>query len=185
MVSTPWITRLPPTPYVIAVASDATSASAVKNHRLAMAMRTPMSRTRPARDEKAAVSSAGRPNSFTRSAPATLNRSFICALMSAFSPIASRVIVCSRRPIHRAGRRNRGTSTSDRTVTCHESTNIAVSTMTTEMRLPSTPPRVDVKACWAPMTSLLSREMSAPVWARVKNATDWLWTWSYTSVRRS
>ncbi len=57
--------------------------------------------------------------------------------------------------------------------------------MTTEMRLPSTPPRVDVKACCAPMTSLLSREMSAPVWARVKNATDWLCTWSYTSVRRS
>ena len=50
--------------------------------------------------------------------------------------------------------------------------NMVVRTMLSEMRFPMTPPRVEVNACWAPMTSELSREMSAPVWARVKNAMD-------------
>ncbi len=63
-------------------------------------------------------------------------------------------------------------------MTCQDSTNIAVSTMATEIRLPSTPPSVDVKACCAPITSLLSREIRAPVWARVKKAIDWRCTWS-------
>ncbi len=36
--------------------------------------------------------------------------------------------------------------------------------------MPTTPPSVEVNACCAPMTSLLSREISAPVWVRVKNA---------------
>ena len=49
----------------------------------------------------------------------------------------------------------------------------------------TTPDRVEVKACWAPMTSLLSREMSAPVWVRVKNATGIRCTWAKTSERRS
>ena len=169
----------------MAVARDATSARPVKNQRLAMAMRTPMSRTRSARAEKAAASSSGRPKSLTSSAPATLNRSVICVLMSALRDICSRVSACSRRPIQRAGSRNTGTSRSDTTVTCQDSANIATRTMTAEMRLPSTPPSVDVNACWAPMTSLFSREINAPVWARVKKAIDCRCTWSYTCDRRS
>ena len=43
----------------------------------------------------------------------------------------------------------------------------------------------EVNACWAPMTSLLSRETRAPVWARVKNAIGWRMTWAKTWVRRS
>ena len=150
----------------------------MKNHLFAMAIRTPMSRTRDARFENACASSSGRPKSLTSRAPATLNRSVIWVLMSALSPICSRVSACSLRPIHRAGRRNSGTSTSDTTVTCQDSANMAMSTIVTEIRLPSTPPRVEVNACCAPMTSLLSREMSAPVCARVKNATDCRCTWS-------
>jgi hypothetical protein len=42
-----------------------------------------------------------------------------------------------------------------------------------------------VKACWAPMTSLLSRLTSAPVWVRVKNATGICCTCSKTRLRRS
>ena len=37
--------------------------------------------------------------------------------------------------------------------------------------------RVEVNARWAPITSLLSRETSAPVWVRVKNASDIRCTW--------
>ena len=43
----------------------------------------PMSRTRPARSEKAPLSSGSRPNSLTSSAPATLNRSVIVVFISA------------------------------------------------------------------------------------------------------
>ena len=34
-----------------------------------------------------------------------------------------------------------------------------------------------MNACWAPITSVLSRLTSAPVWVRVKNATGIRWTW--------
>ena len=53
------------------------------------------------------------------------------------------------------------------------------------MTLPTVPDRVDVNACWAPITSLLSRLTSAPVWVRVKNCSGMRCTWSYTWVRRS
>ncbi len=74
-----------------AVASAATSVSAVKNHRFAIAMRIPMSRTRRARPANSDASSCGRPNSLTSRAPETLKRSVICELISAFRPICSRV----------------------------------------------------------------------------------------------
>jgi hypothetical protein len=44
---------------------------------------------------------------------------------------------------------------------------------------------VEVNARCAPITSLLSRDTSAPVWVRVKNASDCRWTWANTWVRRS
>ena len=70
-------------------------------------------------------------------------------------------------------------------MTCQLSANIAIPTTTTEIALDTVLDRVEVKARCAPMTSLLSRETSAPVWVRVKKARDWRWTWPNTSVRRS
>ena len=46
-------------------------------------------------------------------------------------------------------------------------------------------PRVLVTACCAPMTSLFMRDISAPVWVRVKNDNGWCWTWSKSAVRMS
>ncbi len=68
-------------------------------------------------------------------------------------------------------------------VTCQLSANIAMPTTTTEMALDTVPDSVDVKARWAPMTSLLRRETRAPVWVRVKKARDCRWTCAKTSVR--
>ena len=56
---------------------------------------------------------------------------------------------------------------------------------TTPIELPTTLDSIEVNACWAPMTSVLSRLTSAPVWARVKKAIGWRSTWAKTSVRRS
>ena len=53
--------------------------------------------------------------------------------------------------------------------------------MTFDTTLDST----EVKACCAPMTSLFSREISAPVWVRVKNAIGMRCTCANTRVRRS
>ena len=44
---------------------------------------------------------------------------------------------------------------------------------------------MSVKACWAPMTSLLSRLISAPVWVRVKKAMGIFWMCSKTWERMS
>jgi len=160
-----------------AVANAATSVRAVKKYRLAMAICTPMSRTRIARPANSASSASGRPNSLVNSAPPMLKRSVIWVLMSEFSCICWRVKPARRRPIHFAGRMNSGTSTSAASVICHDSANIVTSTITRLMRLPRTPDNVDVKACWAPITSLLSRDTNAPVWVLVKNAIGCRWTW--------
>src|SRR5438046_10221470 len=79
---------------------------------------------------------------------------------------------------------NTGSSTSDSTVTCQDSVNITAAVRTSWMTLLTTPDSVEVNACWAPSTSLLSRLTSAPVWVRVKNCNGIRWTWSYTRVRR-
>ena len=67
----------------------------------------------------------------------------------------------------------------------HESANIVMRMTTSVIRLPTTPPSVEVKACWAPMTSEFRREINAPVCVRVKNASGWLSTCRNTCVRRS
>ena len=60
-------------------------------------------------------------------------------------------------------------------VICHERMNIVVSTMATLRALPTTEERMSEVACWAPSTSLLSREMRAPVCVRVKKAIGIRW----------
>ncbi len=70
-------------------------------------------------------------------------------------------------------------------VICQLSANMATPTTSTAMPLETVLDRVEVNARWAPITSLLSRETSAPVWVRVKKASDWRWTCPNTWVRRS
>ena len=70
-------------------------------------------------------------------------------------------------------------------MTCQLSANMVTPTTTTLIELDTVLDRVEVNARWAPMTSLLSRETRAPVWVRVKNASDIRWTWAKTLVRRS
>ena len=70
-------------------------------------------------------------------------------------------------------------------MTCQLSANIVMPTTTTLIELLTVLDRVEVNARCAPMTSLFSRETSAPVWVRVKNASDIRWTWAKTWVRRS
>ena len=62
-------------------------------------------------------------------------------------------------------------------VICQDSRNITIRTRVTLIRLDTTDDRVSVKACWAPITSLLSRLMRAPVWVRVKKAMGIFWMW--------
>jgi hypothetical protein len=94
------------------------------------------------------------------------------------------VIAASRRPTRRAGTMNTGSSTSDSAVICQESVNMTAAVSTSWITLLTTPDSVDVNARWAPITSLLRRLTSAPVWVRVKNCSGMRWTWSYTRVRR-
>ena len=91
--------------------------------------------------------------------------------MSPLSCICRRVRSASLRPTTLAGIRKIGSMTSAARVSCQLSTSIATSTSTRLIRLDSTVDSVEVKACWAPITSELSRETSLPVWVRVKKAT--------------
>ncbi len=70
-------------------------------------------------------------------------------------------------------------------VTCQLSASIAMPTTTTLIMFETVLDSVEVNARCAPMTSLLSRETRAPVWVRVKNASDMRCTWANTLVRRS
>ena len=66
---------------------------------------------------------------------------------------------------------------------CQDSENITAAVSSRPITLETTPDSVEVNACWAPITSLLSRLTSAPVWVRVKNASGIRCTWSKTRVR--
>lgn len=137
----------------------------------AVAVRTPMSATRRARAANSSDSCSGRPKSLTRVAPGAENRSVILVPMAAFSAAASRCIRAIRLPMRRAGITNTGSSASASRVICQDRVSITTRVSSRVTRLLTTPDRVLLKARWAPMTSLLRRETSAPVRVRVKNAT--------------
>ena len=162
-----------------------TKVKAMRNTREYMALRTPMSRTRPARRAKSRASSSWRPNSLTSRAPATLNRSVMVSFMEALRSIPSRVMAWRRRPTRRAGRTNSGTMTTASRVSRHSSRNMAARVPTRVITLLTTVPSVPVKARWAPITSLLSRLIRVPVWVRVKNSTGIRCTWSNSAALRS
>ena len=169
----------------MAVASDATRVRATKKTDRLTAMETPMSRTLAARTAYSSSSTAGRPNSLTSRAPATLKRSVMRVPTSAFCTICSWARLASRRPISRAGTRKKGTRASAPRVSGQERVAIATMMTTRVMALLTTLDSTEVKACWAPMTSLPRRVTRAPVCARVKNATGWRSTCENTWVRRS
>ena len=169
----------------MAVARAATRVNAAMNVDRFSAMLMPISRTREARSAYSARSRSGLPNSFTSSAPATLNRSVIREPRSALSDICRWARPASRRPTYFAGKRKTGTNSRAPRVSCHDRTNIVATTSVTDTILLTRFDSTDVNACWAPMTSLLSRETSAPVWVRVKNAIGCSSTCPKTSVRRS
>ena len=95
------------------------------------------------------------------------------------------MITDSLRPTRLAGSTKTGRMIRLIRVICHDRKNMTTSTRATLIRLETTDDRVSVKACWAPMTSLLSRLMSAPVWVRVKKAMGIFWMWSNTLDRMS
>ena len=68
---------------------------------------------------------------------------------------------------------------------CHDTLTITASVSTSITRFDSTPDSVEENACCALTTSLFSRDTSAPVRVRMKNATGIRCTWSNTAVRKS
>ena len=105
--------------------------------------------------------------------------------MSALPSICWRVSVASLPLTQREVMSSSGNSARHSSVTCQLSATIAMPTTTTETELETVLDSVEVKARCAPMTSLLRRDTRAPVWVRVKNASDCRWTWPKTWVRRS
>jgi hypothetical protein len=159
--------------------------SAVTKTHCTIAVRTPMSRTRAARETNSRDSSAGRPNSLTSVAPGAEKRSVIWLPMAALWSAASRSSRASRRPIRRAGTTNTGSSTRASTVTCQDRVSMTPSASASVTTFPATPDSVSLNARCAPMTSLFSLLTSAPVRVRVKKATGMRWTCEKTVARRS
>ena len=181
----PPIASTPPSPYTRASASADISVSEFMKTDCSIEVRTPMSRTRPARTSNSRDSVAGLPNSFTNVAPGAEKRSVICVFIVALWMAASRDNRAMVRPIHRAGSRNSGIRTSDSSVTCHEILSMTTRVSVSVTTLVITPEKVSEKARCAPITSLPSLLTRAPVRVRVKNATGIRCTWSNTAVRRS
>ncbi len=91
----------------------------------------------------------------------------------------------SRRPTRLAGNTKMGRMMRLMRVICQDRKNITTRTRATLMRLDTIEDSVSVKACWAPMTSLLRRLMRAPVCVRVKKAMGMRWMWANTWERMS
>ena len=84
--------------------------------------------------------------------------------------------------MRRAGSTNTGSRSRASSVICHDRPSITTSVSSSVMRLLTTPDSVQVKARWAPITSLLSRLTRAPVRVRVKKATGMRCTWPNTAT---
>ncbi len=181
----PAIAWSPPTPYTAASASAETRVSSVVKTAWRTEMSTPVARTRSARRANSADSAAGRPKSLMSVAPGAENRSVIWSPMAALCPARSRDRSASFEPTARAGTRNSGSITRDRTVTCQLVATMTPRVSATDTTFATTPERVREIADCAPITSLFRRETSAPVRVRWKNATGMRCTWSNTAVRRS
>ena len=80
---------------------------------------------------------------------------------------------------------NSGSTTSVNSVRRHSSASIAASVVTSTITLLTTLPSVLVTAVWAPITSLLRREVIEPVGVRVKNAIGIRWILANNAPRRS
>ena len=80
---------------------------------------------------------------------------------------------------------NSGSTTSASSVSRHSRASIAISVVTRTTTLLTTLPSVLVTAVWAPTTSLLRREISAPVGVRVKKAIGIRCTLANSARRRS
>ena len=145
----------------------------------------PRSRTTAAFSANWSSSSPRRPKSLSSIAPPTLNRSVIRLPRSALPSICCRVSPASLPPTNREARNRSGNSARHSRVTCQLSASMVMPTTTTAIELATVLDSVLVNARWAPMTSLLSRDTSAPVWVRVKNASDWRCTCPKTRLRRS
>ncbi len=83
-----------------------------------------------------------------------------------------------------AGTRKIGSSKTASRVICHDKLTRVMPTMTSVTTLLTRPDRIEVKAVWAPITSVFSRLTNAPVCARVKNAMGCRSTCPNTWVRR-
>ena len=118
-------------------------------------------------------------------APGAENRSVICVVMAALCIAASRSRTPTRAPMRRAGMTKIGSSTTASSVICHDRLAITATVSTSTITLVTTPDSAEVKARWAPITSLFSRLTSAPVWVRVKKAIGIDCTCSNTRRRRS
>ena len=181
----PSMTWRPPSRYTAAVPIAPTSAIITRNHREYMAERMPMSRTPAALVPNSPVSRSWSPNSLTSWAPDTPNRSVICAFMSAFSCMESRVMAWSRRPTRLDGMRKSGSRRMATIVMRQSRAIIATSVNASVITLDTTVPNVPVSARCAPITSLLRRLTIAPVCDRVKNCMGMRCTWSNSALRRS
>ncbi len=73
----------------------------------------------------------------------------------------------------------------ERSVMRHSRKNIVATVVMPVIVFATTVPSVPVRARWAPITSLLRRLTSAPVWVRVKNESGRRCTWSKRATRRS
>ena len=135
----------------------------MKKIRFSIAIFIPISATRRALPLKFVDSALRSPYSATKRAPETLNRSVMFEDISAFNSNERLVYPANLLPIHFVGMMKMGSRTSETRVICQESVSIAAATRIRVSTLLITPERVEVKACCAPMTSELIREISEPV----------------------
>ena len=170
----------PPSPYTSANASADISVSEFMNVDCSIEVRTPMSRTRPARTANSRDSArtaeqfhqrrAGRRESFGH--------------LGVHRRVVDRGLAGQLR--HRARRcggpapRTAASSTSDSRVICHEMPASPPASGSGSRGSTTTPDSVSENARCAPMTSLPSLLTRAPVRVRVKNATGIRCTWSNT-----
>ncbi len=108
-------------------------------------------------------------NTFASSTPDTDSDSSVIAVMSDRDSWVCPAILRRTRPTRIWSRTNSGTSATATTVSCQDSSTIAISAAATVTTLPSIELAVSLSTDCTPPTSLASRDWIAPVRVAVKN----------------
>ncbi len=178
-----WLMTRPATRYTIAGVMEKNVPISAKKYRPTICCLISSSASRWFSVRKRLISKRCRPNTLASRMPETESVSCVIALISAIDSWVTAATARRCFPTRAVKKTNTGVIASDRTVSCHDRINIAISVLMMITTFDRMLDAVSVTTLWTPPTSFWSRDWISPVRVLVKNRSGMCWRCSYRELR--